>query len=93
MFEGKNVIFIMMESVGELIINEEYFPNFYKMYNEGWVWTNNYSPRNSCATGNNEMSGKGMAIGKQKLLRIFRRGPSVEIRTQGRHAALRRNGL
>ena len=57
MFEGKNVIFIMLESVGELIINEEYFPNFYKMYNEGWAWTNNYSPRNSCATGNNEMSG------------------------------------
>lgn len=57
LFEGKNVIFIMMESVGELIINEEYFPNFYKMYNEGWAWVNNYSPRNSCATGNNEMSG------------------------------------
>lgn len=57
LFEGKNVIFIMMESVGELIINEEYFPNFYKLYNEGWAWTNNYSPRNSCATGNNEMSG------------------------------------
>jgi len=57
LFEGKNVIFIMMESVGELMINEEYFPNFYKMYNEGWAWTNNYSPRNSCATGNNEMSG------------------------------------
>lgn len=57
LFEGKNVIFIMMESVGELIINEEYFPNFYKMYNEGWSWINNYSPRNSCATGNNEMSG------------------------------------
>ena len=56
-FEDKNVIFIMLESVGELIINEEYFPNFYKMYNEGWAWTNNYSPRNSCATGNNEMSG------------------------------------
>lgn len=57
MFENKNVIVIMLESVGELIINEEYFPNFYKLYNEGWAWTNNYSPRNSCATGNNEMSG------------------------------------
>ena len=57
LFKNKNVIFIMMESVGELIINEEYFPNFYKLYNEGWTWSNNYSPRNSCATGNNEMSG------------------------------------
>jgi len=56
MFEGKNVVVILMESVNEAIINEEYFPNFYKLYNEGWHWENNYSPRNSCATGNNEFS-------------------------------------
>ncbi len=55
-FEGKNVIVILMESVNEAIINEEYFPNFTKLYNEGWHWENNYSPRNSCATGNNEFS-------------------------------------
>ena len=29
----------------------------YKMYNEGISFRNNYSPRNSCSTGNNEMSG------------------------------------
>lgn len=57
MFEGKNVIVIMMESVGDMIINEEYFPNFYKMYSEGIRFQNNYSPRNSCATINNEFSG------------------------------------
>ena len=55
-FEGKNVVVVLMESVNEAIINEEYFPNFYKMYSEGWHWVNNYSPRNSCATGNNEFS-------------------------------------
>ena len=55
-FKGKNVVVILMESVNEGIINEEYFPNFYKLYSEGWHWTNNYSPRNSCATGNNEFS-------------------------------------
>ena len=57
LFKGKNVIFIMMESVGDEMINEELFPNFYKMYSEGWHWENNFSPRNACATGNNEMSG------------------------------------
>lgn len=57
LFEDKNLIVIMMESVNDIIINEEYFPNFYKMYSNGWHWENNYSPRNSCATGNNEMSG------------------------------------
>lgn len=56
MFEGKNVVVILMESVNEAIINEEYYPNFYKLYSEGWHWENTYSPRNSCATGNNEFS-------------------------------------
>ena len=56
-FEGKNLIIIMMESANDIFINEEYFPNFYKLYNEGWHWKNNYSPRNSCSTGNNELSG------------------------------------
>ncbi|MBQ8901448.1 MAG: sulfatase-like hydrolase/transferase [Bacilli bacterium] len=56
MFEGKNVVVVLMESVNEGIINEEFFPNFYKLYSEGWHWENNYSPRNSCATGNNEFS-------------------------------------
>ena len=57
LFEGKNLIVIMMESANDIFINEEYYPNFYKLYNEGWHWENNYSPRNSCSTGNNELSG------------------------------------
>ena len=57
MFKDKNVIVIMMESISDIFIDPELFPNFYKMYSEGWHWENNYSPRNSCATGNNEMSG------------------------------------
>ena len=56
MFKDKNVIVILMESVNETIINEELYPNFYKLYSEGWHWNNSYSPRNSCATGNNEFS-------------------------------------
>jgi lipoteichoic acid synthase len=56
LFEGKNVIIIMMESAGEILINPTYYPNFYKMYSEGYSFTNNYSPRNACSTGNNEFS-------------------------------------
>ncbi len=56
-FKGKNLIVIMMESVNDIFINEKYYPNFYKMVSEGWYWENNYSPRNSCATMNNEFSG------------------------------------
>ncbi len=55
-FEGKNVVILLLESVNDAIIDENNFPNFYKMYSEGWHWVNNYSPRNSCATGNNEFS-------------------------------------
>ncbi len=56
-FEGKNVIVIMMESTSDIVINKDLYPNFYKLYTEGISFKNNYSPRNSCATGNNEFSG------------------------------------
>ena len=55
-FEGKNLIVILMESIGEMAINPDLFPNIYKLYSEGMSFKNNYSPRNSCATGNNEMA-------------------------------------
>jgi len=57
MFEDKNLIVIMMESVNDIFINEKLYPNFYKLLSEGYYFKNNYSPRNSCATGNNELSG------------------------------------
>ena len=57
MFKGKNLIVILMESVNEIsIYNKDYFPTLYKMYNEGISFKNNYSPRNNCSTGNNEMT-------------------------------------
>jgi len=58
MFKGKNLVIIMIES-GSNILKDypEYFPNFSKLYNEGWSWDNAFSPRNSCSTGNNEMTG------------------------------------
>ena len=58
MFEGKNLIIIMIESGSNVLLNyPEYFPNITKLYNEGWAWDNAFSPRNACSTGNNEMSG------------------------------------
>lgn len=55
-FKGKNVIIVQMSSVNNMIINEEYFPNIYKMYNEGWAFSNSYSSLSSCATGNSEFN-------------------------------------
>lgn len=57
MFKDKNLIIIMMESVNDIMLDPDYYPNFNKLVSEGWYWENNYSPRNSCATMNNEFSG------------------------------------
>lgn len=57
LFEGKNLIVIMMESANTILLDEKYYPNVSKLAKEGWNFTNAYSPRNSCNTGNNEMSG------------------------------------
>ena len=58
MFEGKNVIFILLESVNDIIVEyPEYYPNFAKILEHSYYFKNNYSPRNACATLNNEFSG------------------------------------
>lgn len=57
MFKDKNLVVIMMESVNTIALDSKYYPNISKLYNEGWSFDNAYSPRNSCSTGNNEMSG------------------------------------
>ncbi len=55
-FKGKNLIVILLESVNLISINEKEYPNIYKLYSEGISYRNNYSPRNNCNTGNNEMT-------------------------------------
>lgn len=54
--EGKNVIVIMVESGNDILLNEEYYPNIARLTEHGYTFSNNYSPRNICSTGNNEMS-------------------------------------
>ena len=56
-FEDKNLIVIMAESVNNLVINEKYYPNIYKLYSDGWAFDNAYSPRSICAGGNSEYAG------------------------------------
>ena len=59
MFKGKNIIFIMMESTNLIPFSDmtkEYFPTLNKLYNGGMTFTNFFSPRSSCSTGNNEMT-------------------------------------
>lgn len=53
-FKDKNLIFIMMDSVNTMLIEEEYFPNVYHLYNNGWSFENAYSYRSSCSSGDSE---------------------------------------
>lgn len=55
-YEGKNLIVILMESVNYISIDENRYPTIYKLWSEGTSFRNNYSPRNNCSTGNNEMT-------------------------------------
>ena len=57
MFEGKNLVMVMLESISEPLFHEEfkeYFPTFYKLYSEGITAVNNYSPMNNCGTAESE---------------------------------------
>ena len=66
--EGKNVIFILLESVNDIMLEyPDLYPNFNKMATEGWNYVNNYSPRNGCATLNNEFSGMTSLYSIQSL--------------------------
>ena len=56
-FEGKNVIFIMVEAFDYAAIHEELTPTLYMMFHEGMWFTNFYSPQYSCATAESELIG------------------------------------
>jgi len=44
MFEGKNLIYIVAEAFSPMAINKELTPTLYKLYNEGFKFTNFYTP-------------------------------------------------
>lgn len=43
-FKNKNLIFVMMESMDDWMVNEETTPTMYEMMNHGFNFTNHYSP-------------------------------------------------
>lgn len=55
LLEGKNLIFVLMESMDDWLINEETTPTLYRMTQEGINFTNMYTPiYGSAATLNSE---------------------------------------
>ena len=56
-FKGKNVVYVMMESIDSWIIDENTMPTLYKIQNEGINFTNRYSPNfNGGQTLNSEFA-------------------------------------
>ncbi len=53
-FEGKNVIYILAESLDELAIDPEITPNLYRLKTEGLYFNNYYSPVYNASTADSE---------------------------------------
>ena len=53
-FKGKNVIFIMAESLDEIAINKDITPTLYKLKNEGIIFNNYFSPKYPASTADGE---------------------------------------
>ena len=53
-FEGKNLILIMVEAFDLSAIREDVTPTLYRLSKEGWYFDNYYTPKYSCTTGESE---------------------------------------
>ena len=53
-FEDYNFIYFLVESLDYMAIDEHLTPTLYKLWNEGYHFTNHYTPIYSCATGDSE---------------------------------------
>ncbi len=53
-YEGKNFIYILVESGDYLMIDKDLTPTLYKMYQGGTTYYNHFTPLYSCATGESE---------------------------------------
>ena len=57
-YEDYNFIYFLVESLDYFAIDEQLTPTLYKLYTQGSHFTNHYTPKYSCATGESEMVGQ-----------------------------------
>lgn len=57
LFEGKNLVYIMIEAFDYMALDPVLTPTLYKMKNEGYFFSNYYTPKYSCTTGESEYIG------------------------------------
>lgn len=72
MFEGKNLIVFVAEAFSPMAIDEELTPNLYKLYNEGFQFTNFYTPLFPVSTADGEYIADTSLIPKEGVWSIYR---------------------
>jgi phosphoglycerol transferase MdoB-like AlkP superfamily enzyme len=70
-YEGKNLIFILAEGFNSIAVDEELTPTLYKMINQGFNFTNYYSPVFLSTTGG-EFQAMTSLIPTQEILGMWR---------------------
>ena len=71
MFKGKNLIFILAEGYNEVALDKDRTPTLYKMVNEGFNFTNFYSPVFLSTTGGEFQATTGL-IPTQETLKLWK---------------------
>lgn len=71
MFKGKNLIFILAEGFNEIAVDENRTPTLYKLINNGFNFTNFYSPVFLSTTGGEFQATTGL-IPTQETLKIWK---------------------
>lgn len=56
-YEGKNFVYFMVESLDYIAIDKDLTPTLYKMHEEGYSFLNHYTPIYVCGTGDSEWVG------------------------------------
>ena len=75
-FEGKNLIYILAEGFNEIAVDEELTPTLYKLVNNGFVFSNYYSPVFMSTTGG-EFQFSTSLIPTQKNLSDWKNGKTT----------------
>ena len=74
LYEGKNLIVFMAESLNDIAISEKYTPTLYKLSHEGFEFTNFYTPINMSTIGGEFQMQTGLFANLAMLTTKFRPG-------------------
>lgn len=72
LFKGKNIVVFVAEALSDVAIREDVTPNLYKLYNEGFQFTNFYTPLYPVSTADGEYITDMSLIPKEGVWSMYR---------------------